>query len=53
MLAPWILLALAAILVVASLRRGRHGAPGSAGRTWLRVAAIFVLVSAWLFYIRA
>jgi DMSO reductase anchor subunit len=48
-LTPYILIAVALVLLLATaLRRMRHGAVGPQGRTWLLVAAIFGVVSAWL-----
>jgi hypothetical protein len=44
--AKFILAAIAAILVVAAATRGFRGPQA---RTWLTVAVIFTLVSAWLF----
>ena len=46
MAAKFILAGVAAILVVAAATRGFRGPQA---RIWLTVAAIFVLVSAWLF----
>ena len=44
--AKFILAGVAAILVIAASTRGFRGAQA---RIWLTVAAIFTLVSAWLF----
>ena len=46
MLAKYILLALAIAFLLAALTRGA-GSPQ--GRTWLLIACIFGVVSAWLF----
>jgi len=46
MLAKYILLTLAVIFLIAAIPRGPRSPQG---RTWLLIAAIFGLVSAWLF----
>jgi len=46
MAARYILLAIALILIIAATTRGFAGLQA---RTWLIVAGIFALVSAWLF----
>lgn len=52
--AAWILLAFAAVFAAAALwRRARRGGLDGAARIWLRVALIFVGVSAWLFWRQA
>ncbi len=46
MLAKYILAALAVAFLIAALTRGPRT---SQGRTWLLIAVIFGIVSAWLF----
>lgn len=46
MAAKYILAALAVVFLVAAITRGPRTPQG---RIWLRVAAIFAVVSAWLF----
>lgn len=46
MLAKYILLAMAVIFLIAALTRGPRTIQG---RTWLLIAAIFGIVSTWLF----
>ena len=47
MLAKYILLTLAVIFLIAAITRGGRRSPQ--GRTWLLIAAIFGIVSSWLF----
>lgn len=51
MRAEVILIAVAlAMLLATAHRRWRHGRIGLQGRTWLLVAAIFLMVSGWLLF---
>jgi hypothetical protein len=49
--AKYILAALAIVfLILAFTRGGGHDQTNPRGRTWLLIAVLFGLVSAWLFY---
>ena len=51
MAAKYILAALAIVfLIPAFTRDAGHGRMNPRGRTWLLIAVLFGLVSAWLFY---
>jgi DMSO reductase anchor subunit len=48
--AKYILAALAIVFLIAAFTRGGHDRMNPLGRTWLLIAVLFGLVSAWLFY---